>query len=202
MSGKIITISRQFGSGGHEVGKKLAERLGLNCYDKELVDAIAKEGRFEQGFVEANDEQFTTPTYPLISGFALSLFYQHSPSDVVFKEQAKMMLRIADKGPCVVVGRCADFVLSPFNPLKVFIYGSTEKRIERKFAMVPEGVELTREDIRERIEEVDKKREEYPEMYADGKWGLTEAYDLCINTDKCGIDGAVDTICAYLESCK
>ena len=100
------------------------------------------------------------------------------------------------------MGRCADYILRNMNPVDCFIYGSLEERISRKMSMVPEGLDFTREEIMKRVIDVDKKRAKYYEFYADRKWGRMEDYDLCINTDKVGIDGAVETILAYLEHCR
>lgn len=202
MEKRIITISRQFGSGGHEVGMKLAKRLNIKFYDKELVDLLAKDGKYDVDFIEANEEKCSPPMCPIMPGFAMPVFYQDLPSDLIYKGQSKLIRSLAERGPCVVVGRCADYILRNMNPVDYFIYGSLEERISRKMSMVPEGLDFTREEIKKRVIDVDKKRAKYYEFYADRKWGRMEDYDLCINTDKVGIDGAVETILAYLEHCR
>ena len=202
MEKRIITISRQFGSGGHEVGMKLAKRLNIKFYDKELVDLLAKDGKYDVDFIEANEEKCSPPMFPIMPGFAMPVFYQDLPSDLIYKGQSKLIRSLAERGPCVVVGRCADYILRNMNPVDCFIYGSLEERISRKMSMVPEGLDFTREEIKKRVIDVDKKRAKYYEFYADRKWGRMEDYDLCINTDKVGIDGAVETILAYLEHCR
>mgnify|MGYP002531376589 FL=1 len=202
MEKRIITISRQFGSGGHEVGMRLAKRLGVKFYDKELVDLLAKDGKYDVDFIEANEEKCSPPMCPIMPGFAMPVFYQDLPSDLIYKGQSKLIRSLAERGPCVVVGRCADYILRNMNPVDCFIYGSLDERINRKMSMIPEGLDLTRQEIKKRIIDVDKKRAKYYEFYADRRWGKMEDYDLCISTDNIGVDGAVETIMAYLEHCK
>ena len=196
---RVITISRQFGSGGHEIGKRLARKLGIKFYDKELVDMLAKDGKFDANFIEAHEEKCSPPIYPMMHGFSLPVFYQELPSDLIYKGQSKLIRTLAEKSPCVVVGRCSDYILRNMNPFNIFVYASIEHRIERKMSMVPEGMSFTREEIKKRIQDVDKKRYKYHEFYADRKWGNMVEYDLCISTDKCSLDGAVDTIIAFIE---
>ena len=202
MEKRIITISRQFGSRGHEVGMRLAKRLGVKFYDKELVDLLAKDGKYDVDFIEANEEKCSPPMCPIMPGFAMPVFYQDLPSDFIYKGQSKLIRSLAERGPCVVVGRCADYILRNMNPVDCFIYGSLDERINRKMSMIPEGLDFTREEIKKRIIDVDKKRAKYYEFYADRRWGKMEDYDLCISTDNIGVDGAVETIMAYLEHCK
>ena len=202
MDKRLITISRQFGSGGHEVGMRLARRLGIKFYDKELVDLLAKDGKYDVDFIEANEEKCSPPMCPIMPGFAMPVFYQDLPSDLIYKGQSKLIRSLAERGACVVVGRCADYILRNMNPVNCFIYGSLDERIKRKMSMVPTGLDFTREEIKKRIIDVDKKRAKYYEFYADRKWGRMVDYDLCVNTDKAGIDGAVETILAYLEHAK
>ena len=132
MEKRIITISRQFGSGGHEVGMKLAKRLNIKFYDKELVDLLAKDGKYDVDFIEANEEKCSPPMCPIMPGFAMPVFYQDLPSDLIYKGQSKLIRSLAERGPCVVVGRCADYILRNMNPVDCFIYGSLEERISRK----------------------------------------------------------------------
>ena len=202
MEKKIITISRQFGSGGHEVGMKLAQKLGVKFYDKELVDMLAKDGKYNADFIEANEEKCSPPMCPVMPGFSMPVFYQDLPSDLIYKGQSKLIRTLAERGPCVVVGRCADYILRNMNPVNCFVYGSLEARVNRKMSMIPEGLSFTREEIKKRVIDVDKKRAKYHEFYTDKRWGRMEDYDLYVNTDKVGIEGAVETIAAYVEHCK
>ncbi|MDO4988686.1 MAG: cytidylate kinase-like family protein [Synergistes sp.] len=202
MENLIVTISRQFGSGGHEVGRILAERLGIRFYDKELVDMLAKDGKYDAAFIAENEEVCSTPIYPAVPGFAMPIFYQSLPSDLIYKGQAKLIRTLAEHSSCVVVGRCADYILRKMNPVNVFVYGSLERRVDRKFSMIPDGLKITRDEIRERVEEVDNKRARYHSFYTDKEWGCMDGYDICINTDQIGVAGAVETILAYVEARK
>ena len=201
MKNTVITIGRQFGSGGHEVGVRLAEKLGIKFYDKELVEMIAKDGGLESQFLHDHDEKAPTPIYPVMPGFAMPIFYQQAPSDIVYTEQSKLIKKLAEDGPCVIVGRCADYVLKDFGVVNCFIYAELDDRINRKFSMVPEGLSFTKDDIKKRIEDVDRKRARYYEYYTDRSWGTMEGYDICVSTSKVGIDGAVATISAFVEHC-
>lgn len=201
MVNRIITIARQFGSGGHEVGVKLAERLGFKFYDKELVEMIAQKGGLEAKFLHDNDEKPPTPIYPVMPGFAMPIFYQQAPSDIVYTEQSKLIKNLAEEGSCVIVGRCADYILKDDGGIHCFIHADLEDRISRKLAMVPDGLEFSRNDIKKRIEDVDKKRARYYEYYTDRTWGAIGNYDLCVSTSKVGIDGAVATIAEYVRNC-
>jgi cytidylate kinase len=202
MGNRVITIGRQFGSGGHEVGVRLADKLGVKFYDKELVDMIAKEAGLEEQFLNEHDEKAPTPIYPVMPGFAMPIFYQQTPSDIVYTEQSKLVRKLAEESDCVIVGRCADYVLKDYGSVNCFIYADIEDRVARKLTMVPEGLEFTKEDIKKRIELVDKKRAKYYEYYTDRSWGAIGTYDICISTSKVGIDGAVDTIAEFLKNCR
>lgn len=202
MAHRVITISRQFGSGGHEIGMRLAKRLGVKFYDKELVDLLAKDGKYDADFIEANEEKCSPPICPIMPGFAMPVFYQELPSDLIYKGQSKLIRTLAEHSPCVVVGRCADYILRTMNPVNCFIYAALDERVKRKMSMIPAGLDFTKEEMRKRVIDVDKKRAKYYEFYADRRWGQMEDYDLCIATDKVGIDGAVETIAAFVENMK
>ena len=200
MANRIITISRQFGSGGHEVGIRLAKRLGIKFYDKELVDMLAKDGKYDIKFIEENEEKCSPPICPIMPGFAMPVFYQDLPSDLIYKGQSKLIRTLAAHGPCVVVGRCADYILREMKPINCFIYADLEERITRKMKMIPEDMEFTKEEIKKRVLEVDKKRAKYYEFYTDRRWGQMEDYDLCVCTNKLDIDGAVDVIESFVKN--
>ena len=130
MSGKIITISRQFGSGGRTIGKKLAAELGIPCYDSEIIAEIAKKSGFDQDYVRENSE-YTSETglFAALSGVD---FYGHSNRDEIWITQCRVIRELAEEGPCVIIGRCADYVLKEDHDLlKVFIYSDMESRAQR-----------------------------------------------------------------------
>lgn len=197
MSGSIITISRQYGSGGRFVGKKLAERLGIPFYDNELISMAAKESGFAESLFE-NAEKNTT--YSLL--YSLSMFgtssggmYGLPLSDKVFLIQSDIIKKVADQGPCVIVGRCADYVLRERKDVvHFFFYSDIEERVKR--AMEYYGLEEKK--VKEAIEKTDKKRAAYYNYYTGERWGEIKNYHLSLNTDSIGIDGCVNVLEQYI----
>ena len=191
---KIITIGREFGSGGHEIGLKLADALHVPFYDKLLVSMVAEEGEFAQEFLDEMDEKVDIHIAPFLATRSSYSIYQQPMSDRIFFRQTEIIRKLADDGPCVIVGRCADYVLADRkNVIRIFLYGDIEDRIARKGKML--GMEG--DDLKKHVVNTDKKRARYYRHYTGLKWGEKENYDLCINTSKTGIDGAVKAIAAF-----
>lgn len=194
----VITIGREFGSGGHEIGLKLADALHIPFYDKLLVSMVAEEGEFAQEFLDEMDEKVDIHIAPFLATRSSYSVYQQPMSDRIFFRQADIIRKLADDGPCVIVGRCADYVLDGRqNVIRIFIYGELEDRIARKSTM-NELEELEADSLKKHVVSTDKKRARYYHHYTGLKWGEKENYDLCINTSKTGIDGAVEAIKAYI----
>ena len=200
---KIITIAREYGSGGRETGIKLAEKLGLKFYDKEIIALAAQAGGLDTDFVAKHEEMvpnfigggFTDPSFA-------SFAYQPSYSDTIYFKQCEILRQIADQGPCVIVGRCADYILRDYNITKVFIYSDLESKINRKASLVPSGSGVSREQLEKDIIKINKGRKKYYEHYSGNRWGDMANFDLCISTSEIGVDGAVETILAYLNQTK
>lgn len=188
---RIITIGRQFGSGGHEVGLKLAERLGIPFYDNELIELAAKDSNLSEKFFEQAEEnapnRFFRPTY---------MVYQMPMSDQVFIAQSKVIKLLAEKGPCVIVGRCANYVLEEYPVFSVFIHAPMKDRIQRKLSM---DIGVPEEKMEAHIKAVDKNRKKYYNYYTDRVWDNIMNYDLSINSSEIGIEGCVDLIEEYLK---
>jgi len=188
MNSKIITISREFGSGGRTIGRMAAEKLGIPCYDQELIEKIAAESGLIKSYVEENSEN--------VSGGWLSFtagrdFYGHSLQDDLYRAQTKVIRELAEAGPCVLIGRCADYILDGYeNVLKVFIHASMEKRAER---IVTQYGERT-EDPMQRLREKDKKRKAYYQLYTDRKWGDVGNYHLALDSGVLGLETCADII--------
>lgn len=187
---RIITISRQFGSGGRTIGKELASRLGIKCYDKDLVERIAGETGFSSEYIDQSAEYA-----PNTGSFAYSFLGRGndglSNSDRIWFAERKVILSLAEQEPCVIVGRCADYLLKDRDDcLNVFIYASKEFRAER---IVREYGET---DIspKKRLEEKDKKRKLNYKYFTDRDWGITENYHMCLDSGKLGIEKAVEII--------
>lgn len=197
----VITIGREFGSGGHEIGTKLAQRLGVKCYDKELLAIAAKESGLCEDLFESQDEKPTNSfLYSLVMD-TYSLGYTNSYINMpinhkVFLAQFDAIKKLAEKESCVIVGRCADYALEddPFA-VSVFIKADLDKRIER----IKKTFELPENKAADLIQKTDKKRASYYNYYSSKKWGEAKSYDLCLDSSELGIEGAIDLIIKYVE---
>lgn len=198
---KVITISREFGSGGHEIGVRLAKKLGIPFYDGELLDIAAKNSRFAESYLKKMDEQ--KPNFfnlGSISSFSIvNNFSMVSPNDEVFLEICKVIKDVASKGPCVIVGRCADYILKETGSLNFFIHARLEDRVQRKLAL-EENSHLSKEEMEKFVLSTDKGRAKFHEYYSHERWGDCSLYDMCINTSDVGIDGAVDILAKFIET--
>ncbi|MCQ2493110.1 MAG: cytidylate kinase-like family protein [Lachnospiraceae bacterium] len=198
----IITIGRQFGSGGREIGLKVAEALGIPCYDKELLTRAAKESGFCEEMLVNHDERPTNSfLYNLVMDTYSFGYNSNSYSDMpishkVFLAQFDTIKKIGSEGPCVIVGRCADYALADFdNVVNLFIFGDEKCRIKR----IMERFDLNENKAKDMINKKDKQRQSYYNYYSSKKWGRSDSYDLCINSSKLGIDGTVKLIKQYVE---
>ena len=197
----VITIGREFGSGGHEIGMKLAEKLGIKCYDKELLQVAAKEsGLCEELFASQDEKPTNSFLYSLVMD-TYSLGYSNSYVDMpinhnVFLAQFDAIKKLAAKESCVIVGRCADYALEddPFA-VSVWIKASLDERIKR----IKKLYELNDSKAADLIQKTDKKRASYYNYYSSKKWGEAKSYDLCIDSGLVGIDGAIELILKFIE---
>lgn len=188
MKNRIITISREFGSGGHSIGKAVAEALGIPCYDNELLKEIAVESGFNEKYVEDAGEYAP-------GGFLASAFSHQSSgpnnADYLWKIQYRLITELAEKGSCVIVGRCADYILrDKADCLRVFIHADMVFRAERIVNIYGER----KESPEERIKDKDKRRAAYHRFYTDMKWGKAQNYDITLNSGTLGIDKCVEII--------
>ncbi len=199
----IITITRQFGSGGHDIGEALANRLGIPFYDKELISLAAKESGICPEVFEAVDEKATNSLlyslsvglYNYNSGFS-SAINEMPVNDRLYILQHRIIKELADKENFVVVGRCADYILKEkSNVVKVFVYADLEKRVNR--AIERNDIEIDR--AKQAVIKADKNRANYYSFYSGKKWGQPENYDLCINSTNISTEQAVDLILSYLD---
>mgnify|MGYP004469201457 FL=1 len=193
----IITLGRQHGSNGHLIARRLAEELGYKCYDKEIVDEAAAASAFSKEIFDSYDEKrvsayiLSTPHYiGMNEGFHLNM--------QVAAAQFETMRRLAEKGDCIFVGRCADYVLrNRDDVLRIFIMGDMETRIKTMM----ERRSLSYDQARRLVREVDKDRSSYYKYHTDQIWGESENYDLCIDS-RIGVQGTVDVIRAYMAALK
>ena len=194
MEKKIITISREFGSGGRTIGRKVAEELGIPFYDKELVDQIAMESGFAPKFVEEHGEH--SPSGSLFS-YAFSpqgipgIMNGLSTADFLWNIQCNVILQLADKGPCVIVGRNADYILKDRpDALHVYVFADAPYRAERIVRLYGDS-EKTPE---QRLAEKDKRRRVNYQHYTGRTWGLAQNYDICLDTGVLGIEQCKDIV--------
>ena len=182
---KIITIGREFGSGGRELGRRLAEELGIEYYDKEIITAIAEKTSMSQEYVQEVLEGKPHHLYPITIAqtmlIADSFYIQQEQS--IYLAQSEIIRELAQKSDCVIVGRCADFILKDFKPFRIFVHADLGSRIKRCIARNTDTQKhLTEKEIKKQILSIDKNRAKYYDYYTGNKWGDKSNYDLCINT--------------------
>ena len=193
----VITIGRQCGSGGRMIGQKIAERLGMKCYDKELLNLASKNSGLCKELFESHDEKPTSSflyslvmdTYSL--GYTTSAYTDMPINHKIFLAQFDTIKKLADEESCVIVGRCADYALADYpNVLTVFITGNEEEKIKR----LAEINKIDPQKAREMMIKTDKRRSSYYNYYSSKKWGDAQSYDLCINSTVVGVENAVEII--------
>ena len=197
-----ITIGREFGSGGREIAKKLAEKFGISFYDRELLTRAAKDSGLCEEVLQNHDEVPTSSfLYNLVMdtysfGYNSSAYVDMPVSHRVFLAQFETIKKIAEEGPCVIVGRCADYALADRdNLISIFIAGRTDFKVSR----VMEKYSLTEAKAKDMIMKKDKQRKSYYDYYSSKKWGHVDTYDLSINSSVLGIDGTVELISQYIS---
>lgn len=200
MEKKIIAISREYGSGGRQIGKMTAAKLGMEYYDKELIEAAAKEIGFPSDIVSDREQRLTNSLlYNFAVGTLYGITYPREPklselplTEQIFQVQKKAIEEAAKRGPCVFVGRCADHILkSRPDVLKVFIYAGYEVRKRRALEEYGEIEEY----IDEFMHQTDKRRRIHYENYTNQKWGARENYDLMLNSGQLGVDKCIALLC-------
>lgn len=197
----IITISREFGSGGRELGKRLSEALGIPCYDHEIIEMIAKEHGFDERYVSTLSEKSILSAYPMTIGNRFSVAQNYLTNQVitVAVEQRKIIESLAKQGDCVIVGRCADVILAEHKPFNIFVYADEDAKINRCIERSADGEKLTRQKIKSMMRKIDKQRAEYRSFYSDKKWGSCENYHLCVNTSGREIKSLIPGLCEYIR---
>lgn len=190
MKNRIITISRQFGSGGRTIGREVAERLGIPCYDHEVIEKVAEESGFAKEYIAEHGEYALRGNW-LVNAFSSRSMKGHSTQDDLWLIQRKIILDLAERGSCVIVGRCADYILRGVeNCLKVFICADMDKRADRIVRLYGE-----REDSpKKRLMDKDKRRKMYYQFYTETEWGAAENYHICLDSGELGIEKCVDII--------
>ena len=188
MLNSVITISREFGSGGRTIGRKVAEKLGIPCYDAEIINKIAKESGYAAEYIREEGEYAS-------GGWLSTVFTDRTMGltnqDKLWNIQSRVITELAEKGSCVIVGRCADYILrDKADCLKVFIHACMEKRAER---IVKEYGERE-ETPEQRLKDKDKRRAAYHRFYTNMKWGHAQNYHVCLDSGELGLDRCAEII--------
>ncbi|MBQ7383372.1 MAG: cytidylate kinase-like family protein [Clostridia bacterium] len=197
---KIITVSREFGSGGREIGKRLADELGFAYYDKEIVAEIAKRHALDENYVRGALDKSVAQSYPLHFGRTFSYSAGVSNTSVkLFAEQTKIIREFAEARDCVIVGRAADVILSEYKPFNLFVYASMESKVKRCLERAEQGEEISERDTAKMIKRIDSERKKIHGMISDTPWGDRRGYHLCVNTTGLEIKEIVPGILQYVN---
>lgn len=193
MSYRIITISREFGSGGHTIGRMVAQKLGIPCYDQEIIDKLEEESGFSKEYIADKGEYATHANWfanVIASGNSL---HSASNQDYLWILQKKVITDIAKQGPCVIVGRCADYVLkNEYDCLRVFIHANHESRAKR----IVDVYGPRKESPKKRLRRKDRKRKAYYKYYTDTEWGVAKNYHIALDSGALGLERCADIIAA------
>lgn len=187
----VITLSREYGSGGRYIGRLIADKLGIKLYDKDFVIKVAEETGLSQEYIEQN-EQKRSAFAPLNNGY----YSEFNNSDELFAKESELIKEIADKESCVIIGRCADSILADRNNvIKVFVYSNMEDKIERAIKYY----NMNKEKAEKEIERIDKQRGNHYKYYTGKEWKEFENYDICVNSDALGVEKTAEIICQMVE---
>ena len=190
MGNKIITISREFGSGGRTIGKLAAEKLGIPCYDQEIIAKIAEESGLAEEYIKERGEYMPSSSW-IANALSARSIGGLANEDQLWSSQCKVIMDLAQKGPCVIVGRCADHILrDDHDLLTVFIHAPKEKRAERVVRIYGESDV----SIEKRLKDKDKRRKAYYQLYTDTEWGVANNYDICLDSSSIGIEKCAELL--------
>lgn len=197
---RIITISREFGSGGRELGKRMADSLGCAYYDREIIAAIAEEDKLDAGYVENMLERPLLMTFPITIGCTLSYpaYMQQNEINILISQQ-RVMKKLAARGDCVVMGQGADSILKEYQPMKLFVYADMASKIKRCQERRPKKEHLTDREMQREIGKVDANRARRYELLTLSEWGNRENYHLCVNTTGIPIKALAPEIAKYAQ---
>jgi len=198
---RIITISREFGSGGRELAKRLAEKLGYDYYDKEIIKKIAENKEMDRDYVESVLNSGTSMAFPITirNTFAMSAAY--SVKTALMVEEKKVLESIAKKGKdCVIVGRNADIILEEYKPFNLFVYADMEAKLNRCIKHAPEGENLSDKELKNKMLKVDKGRKETRRIVTDKEWGSKESYHMMVNSTGWEIKKLVPAVEDYAKA--
>lgn len=197
----VITIGREFSSGGRELGRLLAEELGIDYYDKEIVSEIAKHTELSEQYVRQVVEKNPHDLFPIAVAHTFSYIdaQAYRQTQLIFAEQERVIKNMAKASDCVIVGRCADYILKDFNPFKIFVYSDMDSKVERCLKRSDAAEKLPRKKLIKKIKSIDKNRARYYNYYTGTKWGDKLNYDICINTSNADIKALVPHLAKMIK---
>jgi len=199
----VITIGRQIGSGGHQIGNEIAKYFNIDFYDKELIQAVSKETGLAKEIFDEMDEKKTHSIFSNFLGLQNSVmmdqFYlcdNYLSNETLFKIQSEVIRKLADQKSCVFVGRCADYVLKDYPRIvTIFITADFEDRIKR----IMERENLSTEKAKEYLKKMEKRRADYYNYFSNKQWGAAASYQLCINSSALGVEKTVDYLIEFIK---
>ncbi len=199
--GVVITISREFGSGGRELGRRLADKLGIAYYDKEILLEIEHKTPFSKEYIEEVSESRPIPLFPIHYGNSWApVTDPHLKQSIeVYNAQADIVRELAEKSSCIIIGRCADYTLRNDKPLRIFVYSDMPSKIARCRSREKDHEDLSDKEITKRIKAIDRRRRKYYEFYTGQKWGDRNNYDILINTTNANIKELADLLAGHIE---
>lgn len=199
---QIITVGREFGSGGRELARRLAEELGYEYYDKEIVEEISQRTELSEEYIRDIIEHHPHHLLPITVGRSFAYLDSHSLHQLqkVYREQTQVIKDMAEKSNCVIVGRCADYILKDYHPFRIFVHADMDSRIQRCMEHMKDNDEhFTEKQMKRHIRAVDRGRAKYFAFYTENKWGDKRNYDLCINTSNVVIKELVPVIAKLFQ---
>lgn len=197
---RIITISREFGSGGRELGRRIAEELGIEYYDREIIEQIARHTSFSEEYVHQVVEGRYHRLFPITVNHSFFVGdYQTKLLQSVFQAQKKTLQELAELSDCVIVGRCADYLLRDYHPYRIFVYADFDVRKERCMAYNNENERFSEQEIEKHIRRIDRERARFYREYTGQNWGDKAYYDLCVNTTSRNVDDLISPLAKMLE---
>ena len=196
---KIITVSREFGSGGREVAKRLSDILGIAYYDSEIIAEIAEQSQLDKNYVASTLEKGIQFNIPIHFGRSLSYMPTTNPATELLVAQTNVIKEIAQKGDCIIVGRAADVVLKEYNPFRIFVYADMPSKIKRCQDRAPENENLTEKQMEKKIRQIDKGRSDNYNLLSLSRWGEKTNYDLCVNTSNADIKEITPMIAEFAK---
>lgn len=199
---RIITIGREFGSGGRELGRRLSEKINIAYYDSEIIAEIAKRTARSEEYVQRISERKPLTSFPIhvrrsFTPITMSAFQQNMSICI---EQHKLLRELSERSDCIIIGRCADYILREKQPFRIFVYADLDSKLNRCMLRKSSEENFSEGEMRRRMSAIDRERAEYHNFFSNTKWGAKESYDMLLNTSDSNIKKLSESLCKYLES--